>query len=74
MQSMLDAQSCLTLCNPLEEPIRLLCPWNSLGKNTTVGSHSLFQGIFSPGIEPQSPILQADSLPSEPPEKPMYNI
>ena len=27
-------------------PIRLLCPWNSPGKNTGVGSHSLLQGIF----------------------------
>ena len=25
---------------------RLLCPWNSLGKNTGVGSYSLLQGIF----------------------------
>ena len=25
---------------------RFLCPWNSLGKNTGVGSHSLLQGIF----------------------------
>ena len=25
---------------------RLLCPWNSPGKNTGVGSHSLLQGIF----------------------------
>ena len=25
---------------------RLLCPWDSLGKNTGVGSHSLLQGIF----------------------------
>ena len=28
------------------EPARLLCPWNSLGQNTGVGSHSLLQGIF----------------------------
>ena len=28
------------------QPARLLCPWNSLGKNTGVGSHSLLQGIF----------------------------
>ena len=28
------------------EPARLLCPWNSPGKNTGVGSHSLLQGIF----------------------------
>ena len=27
-------------------PTRLLCPWNSPGKNTGVGSHSLLQGIF----------------------------
>ena len=28
------------------EPTNLLCPWNSLGKNTGVGSHSLLLGIF----------------------------
>ena len=28
------------------QPTRLLCPWNSAGKNTRVGSHSLLQGIF----------------------------
>ena len=27
-------------------PTRLLCPWNSPGKNTGVGSPSLLQGIF----------------------------
>ena len=27
-------------------PNRLLCPWNSLGKNSRVGGHSLLQGIF----------------------------
>ena len=27
------------------QPARLLCPWNSPGKNTGVGSHSLLQGI-----------------------------
>ena len=27
-------------------PTRLLCPWNSPGKNTGVGSCFLFQGIF----------------------------
>ena len=27
-------------------PTRLLCPWNSLGKNTGVGCYSLLQGIF----------------------------
>ena len=28
------------------QPARLLCPWNSQGKNTWVGCHSLLQGIF----------------------------
>ena len=27
-------------------PARLLCPWNSPGRNTEVGSHSLLRGIF----------------------------
>ena len=35
-----------------------------------MSNHSLLQGIFSnPGTEPRSLTLQADSLPSEPPEK-----
>ena len=28
------------------EPTRLLCPWDSPGKNTGVSHHALFQGIF----------------------------
>ena len=28
------------------EPARLLCPWDSLGKNTGVGCHALLQGIL----------------------------
>ena len=28
----------------------------------------------NPGIEPRSPALQADSLPSEPPEKPLHEL
>ena len=39
-------------------------PRDAPGKNTGVGSLSLLQVIF-PGIEPRSPTLQADSLPSE---------
>ena len=27
-------------------PARFLCPWESLGKNTGVGSHSLLQAVF----------------------------
>ena len=29
------------------QPARLLCPWDSPGKNTGVGCHFLLQGIFS---------------------------
>ena len=29
------------------QPSRLLCPWDSPGKNTGVGCHFLLQGIFS---------------------------
>ena len=56
-------------------PARLLCPWDFPGKNTGMGCHFLPQGIFltqgsNPGIKPRSPVLQADSLPSDPPRKP----
>ena len=41
------SQSCLTLCDPMEcSTPRLLCPWESPGKNTGVGCHALLQGIF----------------------------
>ena len=44
---MLVAQLCPTLCDPLDyKPARFLCPRDSLGKNTGVGSHSLLWGIF----------------------------
>ena len=45
-----------------------LCPWDSPGKSTRVGSRFLLQGIFpTQRIEPGSPVLQTDTLPSEPP-------
>ena len=53
--------------------MRLLCPWDSLGKNTVVGCHTLLQGIFS--TQGSNPCLlhllhwQAGSLPLTPPEK-----
>ena len=44
------AQSCPTLCDPMEEglrpPNRLLCPWNFPGINTRVACNFLLQGIF----------------------------
>jgi len=39
---------------------------DSPSKNTGVGCHALLQGnLPNPGIEPRSPTMQADSLPSE---------
>ena len=46
---MLVAHVCPTLCNPMDynpPGPRLLCLWDSPGKNTEVGCHSLLQGIF----------------------------
>ena len=54
------------------EPTRLLCLWNFPGKNTGVDCHFLLQGD-PPNAEIKLvyPALQVDSLPSEPPGKPM---
>ena len=75
------SQSCLVTCRSLSarsvvsqalwsqrlQPARLLCPWDSPGKNTGVGYHALLQGIFPtqgsnplllgllPGSSPQAP-------------------
>ena len=47
-------------------PARLLCPWDSPGKNTGVDCHFLLQGdLPDPGIKPRSPALQANSLLTE---------
>ena len=40
----LVTQSCPALCDPMD--CSPLCPWNSPGKNTGVGSHFLLQEIF----------------------------
>ena len=57
-------------------PARLLCPWDSSGQNTGVGSCSFLQEFSSPGdfpnpgVESRSLELLGDSLLSEPPGKP----
>ena len=44
-------------------PARLLCPWDSPGKNIGVGRHCLLQGIFpTQGSNPHLLHWQADSL------------
>ena len=49
------AQSCLTLVTPWTVA-RLLCQWDSPGKNTGVGYHFIFQGIL-PTQEPNRSLL-----------------
>ena len=46
----MSAQSCLTFCNPMD-PARLLCPRDSLAKNTGVSCHS-FLAIGPPTFTP----------------------
>ena len=56
------------------QPTRLLCPWDSPGKNTGVGYHALLQGIFpTQGLSPCLLRLlhwQVGSSPLVPPGKP----
>ena len=57
---------------------RLLCPWDSPGKNTGVGCHTLLQGIL-PTLGSNLHLLcllhsQVGSLPLVPPEKPQLNL
>ena len=70
----LVAQSCLTLCDPMDCSL----PGSSVG----FSMQEYWSGLTCPspgdlpdsGIEPQFPTLQGDSLPPEPPGKPPYSI
>ena len=69
----LVAQSCPTLCSMHCSQPGCSIHGDSPGKNTRVGCHALLQGIFpTRGLNPgRSPTLQADSLPSKLPGKPV---
>ena len=73
--TLLVDQSCPTLCNPMDcSPSGSSVHGDFPSKNTGAGCHFLLQGISPPPrVEPRSPPLQADSLPSEPPGKPCGN-
>ena len=66
-------EACVRVCSVVSdslqpsgpEPARLLCPWDSPGKNTGVGCHFFLQGIF-PTQGSNLSLLQADAFPSEP--------
>ena len=56
-------------------PTRFLCPWGFSRQEYWSGLPCpLPEDLPSPGIEPRSPALQADSLPSEPPGKPWWKL
>ena len=61
------AQSCLTLCDPVDCSLtRLLCPWGFCRQEYCNGLPCPSPGdLPDPGIEPRSPVLQANSLLSE---------
>ena len=61
-------------CHGLK-PAKHLCPWDSPGKNTGVGCHTLLQGIFlSQESNPHLLHWQVDSLPLCHLESPRYHI
>ena len=58
-------------CPTLATPWTVACPWDSPGKNYWSGLPFPSPGdLPNPGIEPWSPALQADSLPTELQRKP----
>ena len=63
----LVTQSCPTLCDPMDcSPPGSSVHGDSSGKDIGVGCHALLQGNLPHAeIEPRSPALQVDSLPSE---------
>ena len=56
-------QSCLTLRPHRWQPTRLLCPWDSPGKNTGVGCHFLLQCMK---VKSESEVTQSCPTPSDP--------
>ena len=65
------SQSCLTLCDPMDcSPPGSSVHGDSPGKNAGVGCMPSSRDLPIQGMEPRSPTLQRDSLPSEPPGKP----
>ena len=68
-------QSCLTLCDPMDcsspGPLSMGFSWQEYWSELPCPPPG---ELPDPGIEPGSPALQADSLPSETPGKPMMHI
>ena len=66
----LVGQSCLTLCNPWTVACQALLFMEFSRQEYWSGlPFPPSRELFDPGIKPRSPAFQADSLPTEPPEK-----
>ena len=69
--NVLVAQLCLTLCGPMDSSPPGFSVLGILqGRILEWVAIPSSRDLPDPEIEPQSPALQADSLPSEPPGKP----
>ena len=69
----LIAQSCPTLCDPMNCSLPGSSVYGILQARIVEWKAIPFCRDFpDPGMEPESPALQADSLLSEPPGKPIY--
>ena len=70
-------QSCPTLCDPHRwQPTRLLCPWDSSGKNIGVGCHFLLQcmKVKSEREAAQSCPTLSDPMDCSPPGPSIHGI
>ena len=65
-------QLCLTLCDPIDYSLPSSSAHGILQARVQEWVAMPSSGdLTNPGIKPRSPTLQADSLPAEPPGKPM---
>ena len=70
---LLVAQSCPTLCDPVDcSPPGSSVHEDSPGKKTAVGCHALLRGSSQPRNHIGSPAVQVDCLPAELPRKPFH--
>ena len=71
MKQKSENESCSVVSYSLQ-PHGLYCPWNSPDQNTGKGGPFSSPGdLPNPEMEPESPALQVDSLPTELSGKPM---
>ena len=67
------AQSSLTFCSPMNSKL-VSSSVHGILQASMAGCHAPPGDLPDPGIEPRSPVLQADSLPSDKPGKPRYLV